>query len=380
MQGHLQTWFTCYRSVDPHACIRGTQLDAKRARKLYFHLLGTQGSPKRRSRAVLRCWCCTSSHTQLPGQCLHNSVQFAAMWGASLAPHQQELQLCWRCRKPVGWAEARPPLFGPQAQPRRWRRRAACQLQVTAVCLPVQQGGVPASNVGSGDGQQKRWDVVALGNSYTRCSCGWEVPVAASFPKAPLTHAPGNLCVDVVVPLDQVRWVYLLLCREFSEALSEDEVLARPAAKLRAQSSTWALLVTTRGWLYMQMPPPAEVKSESLLRSLMQRPPARESWEVGGNCNFMIAAARLGLQVAALGNLGGDVYGRFLRDVVKVLLLLLRDRPFLLSGKAFCAANRACRLYVFRAQQFHLPMHRHMNHHHSYEVASGDVKAMHILS
>ena len=66
------------------------------------------------------------------------------------------------------------------------------------------------------------------------------------------------------------------------------------------------------------MPPPEEIKSESLLRSLMQRPPARESWEVGGNCNFMIAAARLGLQVAALGNLGTDVYGGFLRAVLKV--------------------------------------------------------------
>lgn len=83
----------------------------------------------------------------------------------------------------------------------------------------------------------------------------------------------------------------------------------------------------TRCWLCLQMPPPAEVKSESLLQSLMQRPLARESWEVGGNCNFMIAAARLGLQVAALGNLGNDVYGRFLRDVLQVLLLCLM-RPF----------------------------------------------------
>ncbi|KAK9830908.1 hypothetical protein WJX81_003466 [Elliptochloris bilobata] len=65
------------------------------------------------------------------------------------------------------------------------------------------------------------------------------------------------------------------------------------------------------------MPPPAEVKSEGLLRSLMQRPPAKHTWEVGGNCNFMIAAARLGLRVASVGNLGDDVYGRFLRDILQ---------------------------------------------------------------
>ena len=95
-------------------------------------------------------------------------MQSAAVWEASLqAPNQQGVQLCWRCSKPVGWAEALPLLLCPQAQPRRWRRRrrAACRLQVTAICLPQQQGGVPASNVGTGDGQQKRWDVVALGNA-----------------------------------------------------------------------------------------------------------------------------------------------------------------------------------------------------------------------
>ena len=81
------------------------------------------------------------------------------------------------------------------------------------------------------------------------------------------------------------------------------------------------------------------MKSESLLRSLMQRAPARESWEVGGNCNFMIAAARLGMHVAAVGNLGVDVYGRFLRDILQV-------RPAVSSSlsrarKSFCVARRA---------------------------------------
>lgn len=67
-----------------------------------------------------------------------------------------------------------------------------------------------------------------------------------------------------------------------------------------------------------QLPPVAEVKSESLLRHLMQRPSAEDTWEVGGNCNILIAAARLGLQVASCGNLGDDIYGRFLRSILQV--------------------------------------------------------------
>lgn len=100
------------------------------------------------------------------------------MRGASLqAPHQQQLQLCWRCSRPVGGDEALQLLFVPTARGRRQRRRAACHLRATAICLPLQQGGTPASSIGTGEGEQKRWDVIAL----------------------------GNLCVDVVVPLNEVR-------------------------------------------------------------------------------------------------------------------------------------------------------------------------------
>ncbi len=59
------------------------------------------------------------------------------------------------------------------------------------------------------------------------------------------------------------------------------------------------------------------MKSEALLRRLMRRAPAEDAWEVGGSCNFLIAAARLGLRAASVGNLGNDAYGRFLTHVLQ---------------------------------------------------------------
>lgn len=87
--------------------------------------------------------------------------------------------------------------------------------------------------------------------------------------------ALGNLCVDVVLPVD---------------------ALPAPDAGVRQQ----------------------------LLRRLTASPPSTDSWEVGGSCNFTIAASRLGLKVATVGHVAADVYGDFLRDV-----LLVRDRSML---------------------------------------------------
>ena len=59
---------------------------------------------------------------------------------------------------------------------------------------------------------------------------------------------------------------------------------------------------------------------KQLLETLTRSPPSQESWEVGGNCNFMIAAARLGLSVGSLGHVGDDVYGRYVDDVLQVTM------------------------------------------------------------
>lgn len=39
---------------------------------------------------------------------------------------------------------------------------------------------------------------------------------------------------------------------------------------------------------------------------------------MGGNCNFMIAAARLGMRVGSVGHIGPDTYGRYIADVLQV--------------------------------------------------------------
>ncbi|GFR46665.1 hypothetical protein Agub_g8280, partial [Astrephomene gubernaculifera] len=66
-----------------------------------------------------------------------------------------------------------------------------------------------------------------------------------------------------------------------------------------------------------ELPPPdLEVRRE-LLDRLTASPPDPSSWEVGGNCNFMVAAARLGLRVASVGHIGGDVYGRFMDQILR---------------------------------------------------------------
>ena len=41
-------------------------------------------------------------------------------------------------------------------------------------------------------------------------------------------------------------------------------------------------------------------------------------WEVGANANTIIAALRLGLNVVAVGHLGLDKYGTFMREVLQV--------------------------------------------------------------
>ncbi|KAL4422697.1 hypothetical protein ABPG75_008894 [Micractinium tetrahymenae] len=64
--------------------------------------------------------------------------------------------------------------------------------------------------------------------------------------------------------------------------------------------------------------PPADTESRrALLQQLTAQPPPVEQWEVGGNTNFLIAAARLGMRTASVGHLGCDVYGSYMRDVLQ---------------------------------------------------------------
>jgi len=79
----------------------------------------------------------------------------------------------------------------------------------------------------------------------------------------------SNLCVDVLVPLD---------------SLPDDVSVDRDRKKL--------------------------------LQYLTEHPPGKDAWEVGGNTNTLIAASRLGMRVTAIGHVGNDTFGTFLKDVL----------------------------------------------------------------
>lgn len=65
------------------------------------------------------------------------------------------------------------------------------------------------------------------------------------------------------------------------------------------------------------LPPEDAAIRRQLLDQLTRSPPDRSTWEVGGNCNFMIAGSRLGMHVASVGHLGKDIYGQFMDEVLK---------------------------------------------------------------
>ncbi|KAJ4839910.1 hypothetical protein Tsubulata_026602 [Turnera subulata] len=64
--------------------------------------------------------------------------------------------------------------------------------------------------------------------------------------------------------------------------------------------------------------PPRDPQSRlAYMEELSKSPPDKRHWEAGGNCNMVIAAARLGLRCAAIGHVGNEVYGNFLLDVLR---------------------------------------------------------------
>jgi len=66
------------------------------------------------------------------------------------------------------------------------------------------------------------------------------------------------------------------------------------------------------------IPEPSALKTRETLGELARTAPARSSWELGGNCNFLIAASRLGLRAACAGHVGRDPYGEFLIDELAI--------------------------------------------------------------
>jgi hypothetical protein len=67
-----------------------------------------------------------------------------------------------------------------------------------------------------------------------------------------------------------------------------------------------------------ELPPKDASFRQQLLQQLTDHPPSKEQWELGGNCNFMIAASRIGMRVGSIGHVGNDMYGDYLEEVLQV--------------------------------------------------------------
>lgn len=65
------------------------------------------------------------------------------------------------------------------------------------------------------------------------------------------------------------------------------------------------------------LPPTSLEERYQYMLQLAASNPDKRYWEAGGTCNFSIAAARLGLHCAALGQIGNEKYGWFLREVME---------------------------------------------------------------
>ena len=86
------------------------------------------------------------------------------------------------------------------------------------------------------------------------------------------------------------------------------------------------------------MPAVQELKTPGYLRQLQQQGTDQSLWEVGASCNFLIAAARLGMHTAAVANLGEDVYGKYLLDILQVSACFMLGTS-LHARSAACHAN-----------------------------------------
>uniref|UniRef100_A0A0D6R9F3 Carbohydrate kinase PfkB domain-containing protein n=1 Tax=Araucaria cunninghamii TaxID=56994 RepID=A0A0D6R9F3_ARACU len=66
-----------------------------------------------------------------------------------------------------------------------------------------------------------------------------------------------------------------------------------------------------------ELPPSSHEEKYRYMLQLAASNPDKRYWEAGGNCNFAIAAARLGLNCVTLGQVGNEKYGMFLREVLE---------------------------------------------------------------
>eukprot|EP00250_Pteridium_aquilinum_P016743 c23270_g1_i1 orf=701-2221(+) len=110
---------------------------------------------------------------------------------------------------------------------------------------------------------------------------------------------------------------------EFSDDLRKENSLNSAAAGHNEQRRR-SIDVTTFGNLCVDivlnvptLPPDSFEEKLAYMKNLAKSSPDEKFWEAGGNSNFAIAAARLGLQCAALGHIGREKYGSFLYEILE---------------------------------------------------------------
>lgn len=107
-----------------------------------------------------------------------------------------------------------------------------------------------------------------------------------------------------------------------------------PNSSAETESSAGAIDVVALGNMCVDVllppapiPSPDALKTDASLASLDASAEAKDDarWEVGGNCNFLIAASRLGLRAECAGHVGDDAHGAFLVETLAAEGVPFRD-------------------------------------------------------
>lgn len=142
--------------------------------------------------------------------------------------------------------------------------------------------------------------------------------------------ALGNLCVDVVLPVDE-------LPTSAPQSAERRALLSGVHVHPRREYSAPCAFHSRH---QARLPLSCCVNHAELSGQTFPE----ESKEVGGNLNFVIAAQRCGLAVTSIGHVGRDSYGEFMETVLQVRPSCSASR----SGAA-CSSQRGL-LCVLRAQ------------------------------
>jgi hypothetical protein len=137
---------------------------------------------------------------------------------------------------------------------------------------------------------------------------------SASQRPVPDVVALGNLCVDVIVDVRPCpKWTHAYVSAQCFPVLPGLDTYGLLSVEPSREVQNIASAPQVD-----ELPSSDEGERRQLLESLSVTPPQQGAWQLGGSTNFMIAAARLGLNVCSCGHVGQDAFGTFLMSMLKV--------------------------------------------------------------